>query len=122
MHRDLVDAVGRCSRLALKPRQKLDLVSKYLLPAYYHLFIADLPSLNGLTALDAEIRRRVKIFMHLPEKISAGIIYGRRKDGGLGLPKLEDLVRAAVVKAEVAQAARADPVYDVLFPAGERIE
>lgn len=34
----------RCTRIKLKPIQKLDLLCKYILPAIYHLLFTDLPS------------------------------------------------------------------------------
>jgi hypothetical protein len=50
------------------------------------------PALKALRAIDQEVRVALKEFMHLPQSISNGIIYCRKGDGGLGFPKLEELV------------------------------
>lgn len=43
----LVEGSERVARLPLKPRQKIILLSKYVLPGYYHLLIGDpLPKQN----------------------------------------------------------------------------
>jgi hypothetical protein len=90
---------ARVGKLPLKPMQKLDLLRTYLLPGYYHMLVADIPSLGGLRAIDGVVKSFVKEYFHLPRSVSDGILYCRRADGGLGVPRLENLVRAAHLKA-----------------------
>lgn len=82
----VVEAAGRCGRLYLKPRQKLELLVNYVLPAYYHLLFVDPQSKVNLERLDSAIRQIVKGFFHLPASTSNGQLYCRKGDGGCGLP------------------------------------
>lgn len=75
------DAARRCGRLHLKPRQKMELLVGYVLPAYYHLFFADLQSKLSLDRLDSDIRQTCKEFFHLPASTSNGLLYFRKSDG-----------------------------------------
>lgn len=83
----IVGAAERVKRLPLKPRQKLDLLTKYVLPGYYHLLVANPPSHNRIVDLDLSIRNIVKDFMHLPSGITNSLLYCRRVDRGLGIPR-----------------------------------
>lgn len=89
------ETAERCKRLKLKPLQKLDLLCKYILPAMYHLLFTDLTSNNTLNQLDQIIKRTAKDFFHLPTSTSDRLVHSRVKDGGLGVPRLLDVVRAA---------------------------
>lgn len=104
------EAAGRCGRLHLKPRQKLELLINYILPAYYHLLFVDPQSKVNLERLDSAVRQVVKGFFHLSASASYGLLYCRKGDGGCGVPMLGDMVRAAHLKALVSVEARDDPV------------
>lgn len=60
-----VAACQRFQRLRLKPRQKLDLMTKFVLPAFYHL-IADLPAKINLGRMDVALKAVCKEMIHLP--------------------------------------------------------
>lgn len=68
------EAAARCARLKLKPTQKLDMLSKFILPAMCHLLFTDLPSGNTLHDLDQVMKRTVKEMYHLPASTSDGLI------------------------------------------------
>lgn len=114
---EIMAAASRVGRLALKPRQKFELLTRHVLPGYYHLLICDLPSGNKLQLLDQKIRALVKDFYHLPKSTSNGLLYCKKIDGGLGLPKLEDMVRAANLKAFLKQIDLDDLVFNELYKA-----
>lgn len=78
------EVAARCTKLKLKPTQKLDMLCKFILPSMYHLLFTDLPSGNTLNGLDQTIKRTVKEIFHLPASTSDGLIFGRIRDGGLG--------------------------------------
>lgn len=116
LHYSQVEVVSaKVMGLALKPMQKLDLLYTYVLPAFYHLFIADPPGVHRLRLLDSALRRIVRSFFHLPLCVTDEFFHSMRRDGGLGLPKLEVLVRAANVKAVASLLRLGDPVVDAVF-------
>lgn len=82
----------------LKPLQKVELLTKYIMPGFYHLLIADPPSDTGLIKLDREIRTIIKDAFHLPHSTTNQLLYSRRRDGGLRIPRLIILVTAANLK------------------------
>lgn len=104
-----VAACQRCQRLRMKPRQKLDLMTKFVLPAFYHLLIADLPAKINLGRMDVALKAVCKEMFHLPTSVSDGLLHCRMSDCGCGLPKLQDMVRAAHLKAFLALCEREDP-------------
>lgn len=105
----VVATCQRCQRLRLKPRQKLELITKFVLPANYHLLIADLPAKTNLGRMNVALKAVCKEMFHLPTSISDGLMHCRMSDGGCGLPKLQDMVRAAHLKAFLALGTREDP-------------
>lgn len=56
------EAARRCDRLHLKPREKLELLVGYVLPAYYHLLFVDPQSKVNLERLDSNIKQAMKDF------------------------------------------------------------
>ncbi|XP_046666829.1 uncharacterized protein LOC124358570 [Homalodisca vitripennis] len=104
------DAATRCSRLSLKPMQRLNLLCSYVLPAFFYRLIADPPGLVALRELDAFLRSLIRTMLHLPSAVASSYVHMRRADGGLGVPRLVDLVRAANVRALAGLARSDDPV------------
>lgn len=88
---DVTTAAEQIGKLPLKPRQKLELLVRYVIPAFVHMLMVDPPSLNTLRKIDLEIRKEVKHYFHLPTSITNSVVYCRKLDGGLGVPKLEDM-------------------------------
>jgi hypothetical protein len=60
--------------------------------------------------LDQELRRVVKSIFHLPQCTANGLIYGRKVDGGLGIPKLETIVVSSSLKAGLKFMECDDPI------------
>jgi hypothetical protein len=67
--------------------------------------------------LDQELRRVVKIFFHLLQCKVNGLLYCRKKDEGLRIPKLETMTVSSSIKAGLQFLESDDPVIRAL--AGE---
>jgi hypothetical protein len=114
MGEHLTSVLRRVKRLRLKPTQKLHLLQTYLVPHYLHQLVIAAPALTALKAIDQEVRVAIKEFMHLPQSISDGIIYCRKGDGGLGFPKLEQLVPRVSLEAGLRLGKSPDPALQAL--------
>jgi hypothetical protein len=64
-----------------------------------YVMLEDTPSWIYVTSLYNEIRQTVKSILHLPASASSGFLYTQKKDGGLGLPRLANLVTLTYMKA-----------------------
>lgn len=106
----MIDAAERVARLLLKPMQKLYLLTKHVMPGFYHLLVTDPPSQNKIKEVDRSIRGVVKRIMHLPSSTTDALIYSRRLDGGLGIPRLKNLVKVGSIKAKNDLLLTEDPV------------
>jgi hypothetical protein len=56
----------------------------------------------------------VKSIFHLPQCTANGLIYGRKADGGLGIPKLETILVSSSLKAGLKFMECDDPVMKAL--------
>lgn len=92
LRQNLCTTLQRNKKLALKPHQKVNLISTYLVPHYLYQLVLALPPVTLLRQLDQELRVVVKDIYHLPQSTADGFIYCGKRDGGLGFPKLEFLV------------------------------
>lgn len=110
-----MDAIGRVNRLLLKLWQKLDLSCNYVKPGYLHLLIGDPPGLNKLRSLDRDIRGITNDMFHLPDHTTNQLLYCSKKDGGMAVPELTDLVIAAKLKGLASLCASGDPLAERLF-------
>ncbi|XP_076660219.1 uncharacterized protein LOC143363537 [Halictus rubicundus] len=91
-------AVNRVKRLALKPHQKINLLSTYLVPHYlYRLITGVAPNI-----------------LHLPTCTTNGLIYARKCNGVLGFPKLEITCVSSSLKAGLLFLNNPDPAIQCL--------
>jgi hypothetical protein len=91
--RELInDCICRVKRLALKPHQKIQLISTYLVPHYIYPLVLGVAPVTRLREIDRDIRVAMKEILHLPLCVTDGFIYAGKRDGGLGFPKLETVV------------------------------
>ncbi|XP_076230185.1 uncharacterized protein LOC143175332 [Nomia melanderi] len=95
---EIVQSIRNVARMKLKPHQKMDLIQRYLLPHFLHKLIAWAPQNATLKELDHNIKQEVKKILHLTPSTTDGLIYTTKLHGGLGLPRLEHLVKLAVIK------------------------
>lgn len=110
----LTRVIARVKTLKLKPMQKVNLLQTYLVPHYLHQLVMATPSRTLLTDIDQELRVAVKQILHLPQSICNGVVYCGRKDGGLGFPKLQELVPRVALLAGLKFAESKDPVIGAL--------
>jgi hypothetical protein len=82
----------RMKLLALKPMQKITLLTAHTLPNYLYKLSIIVPTISLLRKLDLELRLAVKDILHLPQSTARGLLYCSMQDGGLAIPKLEVLI------------------------------
>jgi hypothetical protein len=107
--------LSRLSKLPLKPHQKLCLLERYLVPHYLYQLVLAVPAVSALRGIDQELRVVIKEFMHLPASISNGLIYFGKGDGGLGFPKLEELVARVSLGSGLKFTNSSDPAITALL-------
>jgi hypothetical protein len=106
----LVRAAKRVRLLALKPRQRVGLIFKYLVPKFLFKWGIDLPGLTKLKGLDTELRVIVREVLHLHPSTASSLFYLKCRDGGLGLPKLGRLMRISALRTGVSMLNSTDNV------------
>lgn len=94
----IVDAAENISKMGLKPHQKINLIRSRLLPKYIHRLVANPPPICLLNTLDHEIKQVVKKILHLHPSTTDGIIYVEKRNGGLGMQRVADIVRIAKLR------------------------
>ena len=94
----LQEVLYRLKSAFLKPHQKLDLLTTYLTPHFLHATIIVTPSISVIRDMDSLIRVHVKDILHLPASTPNGLLYCGKRDGGLGVPKLEVLATSTALK------------------------
>lgn len=95
----LVKSAGRVRRLSLKPHQKVNLLMSYVVPAFAHRLTIDPPGTAELLRVDTRLRGEVKKMLHLHPTTTDGILYTRKRDGGLGFPHLVQQVKICALRA-----------------------
>jgi hypothetical protein len=95
---NLQQALCRLRSAPLKPHQKLNLLTTYLIPHFLYTIIIAAPSISVIRDLDSLIRVHVKDILHLPSSTPNGLLYCGKRDGGLGMPKLETLAVSTDLK------------------------
>ena len=85
----LASTMSRVQRLKLKPHQKVDLISTYLIPHYLYQLAIVMPSIAQIKLMDQELRVVLKNILHLPQATTNALLYCGKRDGGLGIPRLE---------------------------------
>lgn len=95
---EILESVGNIKKMKLKPHQKMDLIQRYLIPHFLHKLIACAPQGSTLKEIDNGIRQEAKSILHLTPSTTDGLFYTSKLHGGLGLPRIEHLVKIAVLK------------------------
>ena len=91
----LVTWCKRIHKAALKPRQKLSILTQYAITRVMFSLGLNIPSKGSLEELDTLIRKWSRRWLHLNESVNNYMLYARPRDGGLGLPKLAKEVPVA---------------------------
>lgn len=110
----LCSTLQRIKKLALKPYQKVDLISTYLVPHYLYQLVVAVPPVTLLRCLDQELRVVIRDIYHLQQSTANGLIYCGKRDGGLGFPKLEVITVASTLATGYRFVNSTDPVMQAL--------
>lgn len=94
----LKSALASLSKAPLKPQQKVLMLRSYLIPRFIHTFTYTecYPKLMGQQ--DRLIRRWLKQTLRLPSSTTNEFFYIAIKEGGLGIPKLFDIIGIAKIR------------------------
>jgi hypothetical protein len=112
---NLRTTLERCRCALLKPHQKLSLITNHILPHFIHEAVLATPPTSTIRAMDQEIRKSIKLILHLPMSTPNGLLYCRKKDGGLGIPRLETLVICCALKQGILLLNSLDPTTHALM-------
>jgi predicted transcriptional regulator len=112
-HNELVDqllaTLDGCRKAQLKPHQKLLLTCTHILPHFLHKSVLATPPMTTIRAMDQAIRNHIKSILHLPMCTPNGLLYCSKRDGGLGVPKLEVLASTTALKQGITLLNTLDP-------------
>jgi hypothetical protein len=111
----LRQTLHRLRGASLKPHQTLNLLTTYLIPHFLHTAVLATPPITTVRDMDSLIRVHVKDVLHLPASSLNGLIYCSKRDGGLGIPKLEVLSVSTALKLRLTLLATADAKLKALF-------
>ncbi|XP_044265128.1 uncharacterized protein LOC123011641 [Tribolium madens] len=100
--------------LALKLHQKIELLSGYLVPHYLFRILHGGAPTSTIRGLDDDFRVAVKEILYLPLSTVDGMIYTRKRDGGLGFPRLEVTAIASSHKSGMRFLESPDPAIRAL--------
>ncbi|KAG7196444.1 hypothetical protein KM043_000647 [Ampulex compressa] len=102
--------IKNVKRLKLKPHQKVTLISDFILPRFIYDLLSVPPSTSVLKLIDNGIRTQLKEILHLPLSTTNGIIYAAKRDGGLGFPRMEHIVKLSILKSGIKMQISEDQV------------
>ena len=94
----LQTTLERCWSAQLKPPKKLLLTTSHLIPHYLYKTVLATPPISTIRAMDQTIRNHVKVVLHFHTSTPNGLLYCSKRDGGLGIPKLEALGKSSALK------------------------
>lgn len=95
---ELSTVLKRVKKLSLKPHQKVNLISSYILPHYLYTLITLPANVTLLRELDRTVRVIIKDILHQEQSRADASLYAPTKDGGLAIPRLEWIATAAALK------------------------
>lgn len=85
---DIQIKLDRIKDAMLKPQQKLEIISKVIMPMLYHQAILGNSSQEELSSTDIQVRTIVRSIMHFPHDVPNNYIHAPVRCGGLGIPEL----------------------------------
>lgn len=106
----IVNAANNVSKLKLKSHQKIELIRTYLLPRFIHGLMSSLPSLGLLKQIDQGVRQIIKRILRLHPSTTDGVLYTDRNHGGMGIQRVETIVKLAVVRSGIKLRESEDPI------------
>jgi hypothetical protein len=104
----LIKAVDRAKSLALKPLQKVKLIVERIIPKFLYGLILGSPKVTRLQMADQQVRAVIKDILHLHPSTTDHVLYAKKRDGGMGIPRLAHLVHLASLRSGLALLASGD--------------
>jgi hypothetical protein len=114
----LVKAVNRAKGLALKPLQKVKLTVERIIPKFLHGLILGSPKETRRQMADQQDRTVIKDILRLHPSTTDHVLYARKRDGGMGIPRLAQLVHLASLRSGLALLASGDVAVQAASMAG----
>jgi hypothetical protein len=103
----------------LKPHQKLNLFTTYIFPYFLHATSLSSPPITTIRNMDSIIRTHVKDLLHIPASTPNGLLYCCKRDGGLGIPKLETIAVSTTLKQGLKMLNTEDPAMQAITQASK---
>jgi hypothetical protein len=118
-YKDLVDQLAstleRCRSAQLKPHHKLSLTTSHIIPHFLHKTVMATTTISTIRAMDLIIQNHVKVVLHLRMSTPNGLLYCSKRDGGLGIPKMETLATSSALKQGITLLNSLDPAIHALL-------
>lgn len=89
---DLAKLLHNLGKAPLKPQQKLNILTFYLIPRLIYQLVVCARSRVFLRKIDRKIRAAVRDFLHLPLDTPIAFFYATVDDGGLGVHCMETMI------------------------------
>jgi hypothetical protein len=86
----------------LKPLQKVNLTVERIIPKFLYGLILGSPKVTRLQMADQQVRAVIKDIPHLHPSTTDHVLYARKRDGGMGIPRLAQLVHLASLRSRLA--------------------
>ena len=93
---DIRPKLNRVKDALLKPQQKLEIITKVVIPGVFHQAILGNASQEELSSFDTHVRKTVREIMHFPHDLPNAYIHAPVKCGGMGVPEL--LIRVPILR------------------------
>lgn len=106
--KEVVKATAAIARMELKPHQKVEVIRTYLLPRFIYELVTSPPPIKMLKELDHEVKQVVKGILRLHPSTTDGVVYAEKSHGGVGLQRIEDIVKVSVIRNGVKMLGSAD--------------
>nr|CAI5839599.1 unnamed protein product [Callosobruchus analis] len=105
----LASTLGR-----VQQHHEVDLMSTYIVPHYLYQLAIAMTSIAQIKLMDQELRVVLQNILHLPQATTNALLYCGKRDGELGIPRLEWLATSSALKAGLKFADNLDPTMRAL--------
>lgn len=82
------DKLNRVKEALLKPQQKLEIISKIIIPSLQHQAVLGSATQEELNSIDTQVRSTVRKIMHFPNDVPNCYLHAPVRCGGMGIPEL----------------------------------
>ena len=95
---EMASTLERCRGALLKLHQKLSLTASHTILHFLHKAVLATPPISTIRSMDQVIRNHIKVVLHLPMSTPNGLLYCSKRDGSLGIAKLEALLTSTMLE------------------------